>query len=92
MPAVFDGSFDRPESLAMLPLKVSLVPIHKQEIKMLTLTRYTHERFEMAKRGRDNAVLSSAYPVDGSASEVNSSDADAQVVFGHRYLVFHLFC
>ena len=46
----------------------------------------------MAKRGRDSAMLSSAYPVQGSASEVNCSNTDAQVVSCHRYLVvFHLY-
>ena len=32
-----------------------------------------------------------AYPVHGSANEVHSSGADAQVVSCHRYLVFHPF-
>lgn len=40
----------------------------------------SHRSDETAKRGRDNALLSSAYPVHGLASEVNCSDADAQVV------------
>ena len=45
-----------------------------------------------SKRCRDAAVLSSAYPVHGSASKVNRSGADAQVVSCHRYLVvFHPF-
>ena len=47
---------------------------------------------EIAKRGRDDAMLASTYPVQGSASEVNHSGADAQVVSCHRYLVIsHLF-
>ena len=33
----------------------------------------------------------SVYPVHGSASKVNCSDADAQVVFCHGCLVFHPF-
>ena len=37
-------------------------------------------------------MLSSAYPIHGSASEVNHSDADTQVVSCHCYLVvFHPF-
>ena len=45
-----------------------------------------------SKRCRDDAVLSSAYPIHGSASEVNRLGADAQVVSCHRYLaVFHPF-
>ena len=44
-----------------------------------------------SKRGRDDAVLSSAYPVHGSASKVNCLDADAQVVFCYGCLVFHPF-
>ena len=61
-------------------------------IMCLTLSTWKVRSDETAKRGRDNAVLSSAYPVHGSASEVNRSDADAQVVSCHRYLsgVFHL--
>ena len=36
--------------------------------------------------------VTSAYPVHGSASEVNHSDADVQVLSRHHYLVvFHLF-
>ena len=47
---------------------------------------------ESSKRCRDDTVLSSAYPVHGSASEVNRSGGDAQVVSCHRYLVvFHPF-
>ena len=47
---------------------------------------------EMTKLGWDNTMLSSAYPIHGSASEVNRSDADTQVVSCHCYLVvFHLF-
>ena len=42
--------------------------------------------------GRDNAALSSSYLIHGSASEVNCSDADAQIVSWHSYLViFHPF-
>ena len=41
---------------------------------------------EMVKHGRDYAVLSSAYPVYGSASD-NHSEVDAQVVSCHHYLV-----
>ena len=37
-------------------------------------------------------MLFSAYPVHGSASEVNSSGGDVQVISCHRYLVvFHPF-
>ena len=44
---------------------------------------------KMTKCGRDNTVLSSAYPIHGSPCEVhvNWSDADVQVVSNHRYLV-----
>ena len=45
-----------------------------------------------AKRAQENAALSFTSPVHGSASEVNRSDADAQVVSCHRYLVvFRIF-
>ena len=37
-------------------------------------------------------MLSSAYPVQGSASKVNRSGPDVQVVSCHRYLIaFHPF-
>ena len=42
---------------------------------------------EMMKYGRDNAMLSSAYPALGSVSQVNCSGADVQVVSCHCYLV-----
>jgi len=38
----------------------------------------------MAKLGRDNAVLSSTYRVHRSASKVNCSDANVQVISCHR--------
>ena len=44
-----------------------------------------------SKRGRDDAVLSFAYAVHGSASEVNRLGADVQVVSCRSYLVFHPF-
>ena len=44
------------------------------------------------KHCRNDAVLSSAYPVHGSASQVNRLGADTQVVSCHHYLVvFHPF-
>ena len=47
---------------------------------------------EIAKRSRDDAMLASTYPVQGSANEVNHSGANIQVVSCHRYLVIsHLF-
>ena len=68
------------------------------------LTRYTHahhvphaehvksSKWRSSKHCRDDAVLSSAYPVHGSVSKANRSGADAQVVSCHRYLVvFHSF-
>ena len=58
---------------------------------------------EMVKHGWDTAVLFSTYLIHGSASEVNRSGADAQVVSCHRYyvvfveqlakcLVYQLYC
>ena len=44
-------------------------------------------RYQDWFRGVGNVVLSSAYPVHGSAREVNRSGADAQVVPCHYYLV-----
>ena len=45
---------------------------------------------QIAKRGQDDAVLASAYSVHGSASEVNRSGADAQIISCHCHLVvFH---
>ena len=73
---------------------------------MNDLTRYTHahhvphtehvesSKWRHSKRCRDDAVLSSSYqyPARGSASEVNRSGTDAQVVSCYRYLVvFHPF-
>lgn len=47
---------------------------------------------EMVKHSLDNTMLFSAYPIHGSASEVNCSDANTQIVSCHHYLVvFHLF-
>ena len=58
---------------------------------VLMLSTWNVQLDKIAKRGRDNAILSSTYPVQGSASEANRSDADAQVVSCHCYLViFHL--
>ena len=49
-------------------------------------------KWQSSKHSRDNAVLSSAYPIYGSASEVNRSGADVHVISCHRYLVvFHPF-
>ena len=49
-------------------------------------------KWQSTKRGRDDAMLSSAYLVHGSASEVNRLGADVQVIYCHRYLVvFHPF-
>ena len=57
--------------------------------------KFDQTKWPSSKRCRDEAcetVLSSAYPVHGSASKVNCSGADAQVVSCHRYLVvFHPF-
>ena len=53
------------------------------------ISRRAHGKFEMAKRGRDDAMLAS---VHGSAGKVNRLGADVQVVSCHRYLVvFHPF-
>ena len=49
------------------------------------------ERVESEARSAVETTLSSAYPVHGSACEVDRSGADVQVVSPHRYLVFHLF-
>jgi len=49
-------------------------------------------KVEASKRSRDDVCCPGfAYPVHGSASEVNRSGADVQVVSCHGYLVFHLF-
>ena len=66
-------------------------------------TRYTHTdqvphaehmeswKWRSSKRWRDDAVLSSTF-IHESASQVNRSGGDAQVVSCHRYLVvFHPF-
>ena len=53
----------------------------------MTISYFCHDA--KGKGGRDDAVLSSAYPVHGSASEVNRLGADVQVVSCRRYLVFH---
>ena len=54
--------------------------------------KFDRMNWRSSKRCRDDAVLSSAYPVQGSASKVNRLGADAQVVSCHRYLiVFHPF-
>ena len=55
---------------------------------MLSTWKVRSEKTANSKCCRDDAMLSSAYPVHGSASEVNRSGADAQVVSCHRYLVF----
>ena len=44
-----------------------------------------------SKRGRDDSMLPSAYPVHGSVSEVNRLDAKVQVISYCYYLVFHPF-
>ena len=66
-------------------------------------TRYTHMhrvpyaehveslKWQSSKHCRDDGVLSSAYPVHGSVSEVNLLGAEVQVVSCCRYLVFHSF-
>ena len=49
-------------------------------------------KWRSSKRCQDDAVLFSAYPIHGSATEVNRLGADAQVVSCHCYLaVFHPF-
>ena len=52
------------------------------------------QKDEMAKLKccQDDAMLSSTYPIHGSASKVNRSGGDAQVVSCHHYFVtFHPF-
>ena len=54
--------------------------------------KFDWKKWPSSKPCRDKAVLSSAYPVHGSASEVNRLGADVQVISCHRYLVvFHPF-
>ena len=54
--------------------------------------KFNRMKWWSSKYCRDDVVLSSAYPVHGSAREVNRSGADAQVVPCHCYLVvFHPF-
>ena len=48
-------------------------------------------KWRTSKRSQDKALLSYAYPVHGSAREVNCLGADVQVVSCCRYLVFHPF-
>ena len=61
-------------------------------IMCLTLSMWKVRSDKMAKRSRDDAMLASTYPVQGSASEVNHLGANTQVVSCHRYLVVsHLF-
>ena len=75
------------------------IPIHSWLYQLVyacasCASRGARGKFEMAKLEAlsRRAVLFSAYPVHGSASEVNHSSVDAQVVSCHRYLVvFHPF-
>ena len=53
----------------------------------LTLSTWKVRLDEMVKCGQENTMLSSTYPIHGSASEVNCSDADRQVIFCNHYLV-----
>ena len=48
-------------------------------------------KWRSSKRGRDDGMLSSAYLVHGSASEVNRLGAEVRVVSCRRYLLFHPF-
>ena len=77
--------------------------MHASAIRnVFLLARYTHAhhvphaehmeslKWQNRKCGGEDAVLSSAYLVHGSVSEVNRSGADVQAVSCHRYLaVFH---
>ena len=83
-------------------LTLLVYPLEYSMQKISLCTRYTHvhlvphaehvksSRWRSSKCCRDDPVLSSTYPVHGSASEVNRSGADVQVVSRHHYLVFIL--
>ena len=66
----------------------------RMRIMCLTPSMWKDEmaNVEASKHSQDHVCCpGSAYPVHGSASEVNWSGADVQVVSCYGYLVFHLF-
>ena len=56
-----------------------------------SMWKFDWMKWHSLKLGQDNTLLSSAYSVQGSVSELNLLGANGQAVFCHCYLlVFHL--